>query len=113
MTHRLARVSPKAQSVGEVKKWRAAAAENVLRETAGSTPIDRSQLRRVPPVCQKGNALIVTDLDRLARSTRDLLNLLEGIATAGSAFLLELELRCVGAALLTTPWANRAPIDLS
>jgi DNA invertase Pin-like site-specific DNA recombinase len=34
----------------------------------------------------KGDVLIVTRLDRLARSTRDLLNVLDTLSKAGAAF---------------------------
>jgi DNA invertase Pin-like site-specific DNA recombinase len=40
---------------------------------------DRAQLRRVIEVLQPGDVLMVTRLDRLARSTRDLLNTLATI----------------------------------
>jgi DNA invertase Pin-like site-specific DNA recombinase len=48
---------------------RAAGAETVFRETASG-----AKLRRAIGQLQKGDVLMVTRLDPLARSTRDLLN---------------------------------------
>jgi DNA invertase Pin-like site-specific DNA recombinase len=41
---------------------------------------DRKALRKALEVLQEGDTLIVTRLDRLARSTRDLLNTLRWLA---------------------------------
>jgi len=51
----------------------------VFREVASGTKTDRSQLRRALDQLEAGDALLVTRLDRLARSTRDLLNTLATI----------------------------------
>jgi DNA invertase Pin-like site-specific DNA recombinase len=47
---------------------------------------DRPQLHRALAALGEGDRLIVTRLDRLARSTRDLLNLLHTISERGAAF---------------------------
>ena len=47
---------------------------------------DRAQLRRVVGQLAAGDVLMVTRLDRLARSTRDLLNTLATIAERGAGF---------------------------
>jgi len=47
---------------------------------------DRAQLRRVLGQLDKGDVLTVTRLDRLARSTRDLLNTLATITAKGAGF---------------------------
>ena len=47
---------------------------------------DRKQLARLMALLAKGDVLVVTRLDRLARSTRDLLNLLGTIAEKGAGF---------------------------
>jgi DNA invertase Pin-like site-specific DNA recombinase len=44
------------------------------------------RLTRLMAVLEKGDVLVVTRLDRLARSTRDLLNLLGTIAEKGAGF---------------------------
>jgi DNA invertase Pin-like site-specific DNA recombinase len=47
---------------------------------------DRAQLRRALAQLAAGDVLLVTRLDRLARSTRDLLNTLAAIADRGARF---------------------------
>jgi DNA invertase Pin-like site-specific DNA recombinase len=82
-----ARVSTDGQSVdAQVKALRAAGAEIVFRETASGAKTDRAQLRRVLAQLTEGDVLVVTRLDRLARSTRDLLNTLGAIADRGAGF---------------------------
>ena len=54
----------------------AAKAKKVFKETASGAKTDRVQLRRALDQLAKGDVLTVTRLDRLARSTRDLLNTL-------------------------------------
>jgi DNA invertase Pin-like site-specific DNA recombinase len=82
-----ARVSTDGQSVdAQVKALRAAGAEKVFRETASGARSDRRELARALKAVGDGDTLIVTRLDRLARSTRDLLNTLDAIAKAGAGF---------------------------
>jgi len=87
MIYGYARVSTDGQSVGaQVKELRAAGAESVFRETASGARNKRAQLARALAQLDKGDVLTVTRLDRLARSTRDLLNTIETIAAKGAAF---------------------------
>ncbi len=87
MIYGYARVSTDGQSVdAQVKQLRAAGAEKVFRETASGAKIDRAQLRRALKEIDDGDTLLVTRLDRLARSTRDLLNTLAQIADNGAGF---------------------------
>jgi DNA invertase Pin-like site-specific DNA recombinase len=87
MIYGYARVSTDGQSVdAQVKQLRAAGAEKVFRETASGARADRAQLRRAIDQLAKGDVLMVTRLDRLARSTRDLLNTLAQIADKGAGF---------------------------
>ena len=82
-----ARVSTDGQSVdAQVRQLRAAGAEKVWRETASGAKTDRIQLRRVLDELDAGDVLMVTRLDRLARSTRDLLNILATIAEKKAGF---------------------------
>jgi len=82
-----ARVSTDGQSVvAQVQALRAAGAEKVFKETASGAKIDRAQLRRALAALGEGDVLLVTRLDRLARSTRDLLNTLDAIAKTGAGF---------------------------
>ena len=87
MIYGYARVSTDGQSVdAQVKQLKAASAEKVYRETASGAKADRSQLRRAVDALESGDVLIVTRLDRLARSTRDLLNILAAIAERKAGF---------------------------
>lgn len=82
-----ARVSTDGQSVkAQVAALRAAGAAEVFREVARGAKTDRAQLRKVLGQLEAGDVLLVTRLDRLARSTRDLLNTLATIAAAGASF---------------------------
>ena len=82
-----ARVSTDGQSVdAQVRQLRAAGAEKIWRETASGAKTDRVQLRRVLDQLDAGDVLMVTRLDRLARSTRDLLNILATIAEKKAGF---------------------------
>ena len=47
---------------------------------------DRPQLGRLLKALQPGDVVLVTKLDRLARSTRDLLNIAHAIGEAGAGF---------------------------
>ncbi len=87
MIYGYARVSTDGQSVdAQVKQLRAAGAEKVFRETASGARADRAQLRCAIDQLESGDVLMVTRLDRLARSTRDLLNTLAQIADKGAGF---------------------------
>jgi DNA invertase Pin-like site-specific DNA recombinase len=58
----------------------------VFRETASGAKTDRNQLRKALDQLFAGDVLIVTRLDRLARSTRDLLNTLATIIDKKAGF---------------------------
>jgi DNA invertase Pin-like site-specific DNA recombinase len=58
----------------------------VFREVAQGDKTDRAQLRRLLDQLDAGDVLMVTRLDRLARSTRDLLNTLAVIAEKKAGF---------------------------
>jgi DNA invertase Pin-like site-specific DNA recombinase len=82
-----ARVSTDGQSVdAQVAELRAAGCDKVFKETASGAKTDRAQLRKALASVGAGDVLVVTRLDRLARSTRDLLNTLDAIAKAGAGF---------------------------
>jgi len=87
MIYGYARVSTDGQSVdAQVAALTAAGAGKVFREVASGAKTDRSQLRRVLGQLVAGDVLMVTRLDRLARSTRDLLNTLATIAGRHAGF---------------------------
>jgi DNA invertase Pin-like site-specific DNA recombinase len=87
MIYGYARVSTDGQSVeAQVAALRKHGAEKVFREVASGAKTDRVQLRRVISQLAAGDVLIVTRLDRLARSTRDLLNTLAAITDKEAGF---------------------------
>jgi predicted site-specific integrase-resolvase len=72
-----ARVYTDGQSVdAQVRQLTKAGCKKVFREVASGAKTNRTQLRRVLDQLEAGDVLTVTRLDRLARSTRDLLNTL-------------------------------------
>jgi DNA invertase Pin-like site-specific DNA recombinase len=79
MIYGYARVSTDGQSEAQVRQLRAAGAKKVFREVASGAKTDRPQLRRLLAEVGPGDVVMVTRLDRLARSTRDLLNTLATI----------------------------------
>jgi DNA invertase Pin-like site-specific DNA recombinase len=87
MIYGYARVSTDGQSVdAQVKQLRAAGAEKVFRETASGAKTERRELAHALDALAEGDTLLVARLDRLARSTRDLLNTLAKIAERGAGF---------------------------
>lgn len=87
MIYGYAQVSSDGQSVdAQVRQLEAAGCAKVYRETASGASPDRAQLRKVLAVLAAGDVLLVTRLDRLARSTRDLLNTLATVMEAGAGF---------------------------
>lgn len=64
----------------------AAGAEKVFQEKASGARSDRTQLARLLGTLASGDVVLVTRLDRLARSTRDLLNILDRMAKTGAGF---------------------------
>jgi DNA invertase Pin-like site-specific DNA recombinase len=82
-----ARVSTDGQSVGaQVAELRGAGAEKIFREKVSGALSGRAQLAKSLASLGKGDLLIVTRLDRLARSTRDLLNTLASVTERGAGF---------------------------
>jgi DNA invertase Pin-like site-specific DNA recombinase len=69
-----------------VRQLTKAGCKKVYRETASGAKTDRSQLRRALDQLEAGDVLMVTRLDRLARSTRDLLNTLAAITDRKAGF---------------------------
>jgi DNA invertase Pin-like site-specific DNA recombinase len=87
MIYGYARVSTDGQSVGaQVRQLREAGCEKVYREVASGAQADRAQLGRALAALSPGDVLVVTRLDRLARSTRDLLNTLATISGRQAGF---------------------------
>jgi len=83
-----ARVSTDGQMLDAQQSALAAAgAEKVFAEKVSGAVTDRKALTRAIAALDAGDVLLVTRrLDRLARSTRDLLNVLDAVAKAGVGF---------------------------
>ncbi len=79
-TYGYARVSTKDAQL------QAAGCANIYAETVSGARTDRPELGKVLKRLEAGDVLVVTRLDRLARSTRDLLNILDVIGKAGASF---------------------------
>jgi DNA invertase Pin-like site-specific DNA recombinase len=90
MKYGYARVSPggKSESVeAQARQLTKAGCKKVFRDVhVSGAKTDRAQLRRVIDQLEAGDVLMVTRLDRLARSTRDLLNTLAAIADRKAGF---------------------------
>ncbi|MCW6512194.1 recombinase family protein [Lichenifustis flavocetrariae] len=82
-----ARVSTDGQSLeAQVAELKAAGAVTVHQEKVSGAVTDRAALTRAVASVQAGDVLLVTRLDRLARSTQDLLNILDEVAKRGAGF---------------------------
>jgi DNA invertase Pin-like site-specific DNA recombinase len=82
-----ARVSTDGQTLAaQDAALRAAGCAKVYAEKASGAKADRAELRKVVGRLDEGDVLLVTRLDRLARSTRDLLNTLDEISKRGAGF---------------------------
>src|SRR5215207_5362979 len=82
-----ARVSTDGQTLdAQIAQLRAAGAEKVFREKLSGARADRPELARLLRSLAPGDRVFVTRLDRLARSTRDLLNTLASIADQKAGF---------------------------
>jgi DNA invertase Pin-like site-specific DNA recombinase len=82
-----ARVSTDGQTLdAQHATLRAAGAEKVFAEKVSGAKADRRQLQRAIEALGAGDVLLVSRLDRLARSTRDLLNVLATISDKGAGF---------------------------
>jgi DNA invertase Pin-like site-specific DNA recombinase len=65
---------------------KAAGADTIYREKVSGARADRPQLAKLMSGLQAGDIVVVTKLDRLGRSTRELLDLIERIGKAGASF---------------------------
>jgi DNA invertase Pin-like site-specific DNA recombinase len=82
-----ARVSTKDQNLAsQDAQLRAAGCTKIYAEKVSGAWSDRPELAKLLKRLDHGDVLIVTRLDRLARSTRDLLNLLDAIGKSGAGF---------------------------
>jgi DNA invertase Pin-like site-specific DNA recombinase len=96
MIYGYARVSTNDQdTAAQVEALTAAGAAKVFRENVSGATADRPQLKKVLAALDAGDVLLVTRIDRLARSTRDLLNIVHEVKQAKATFKS-----------LSQPWAD-------
>jgi DNA invertase Pin-like site-specific DNA recombinase len=87
MIYGYARVSTDGQTLDTQRaKLTAEGAQTIFAEKESGAKTDRKALAKALAALQPGDVLLVTRLDRLARSTMDLLNTLDTIAKAGAGF---------------------------
>src|SRR5690349_9610800 len=86
-TYGYARVSTDGQTLeAQIAQLKAAGAEKIFREKVSGARADRPELARLMRAFNAGDVVLVTRLDRLARSTRDLLNTLAALAEKQAGF---------------------------
>jgi len=82
-----ARVSTDGQTLeAQQEALRTAGAAQIFSEKQSGIKTDRASPARCLASLEPGDTVVVTKLDRLARSTRDLLNTLDAVAKAGATF---------------------------
>lgn len=87
MIYGYARVSTGSQSLdAQIRQLSIVKCDRVFQEVAGGAKTDRVQLRRLLDTIGPGDIVTVTTYDRLARSTRDLLNPLATISGKKAEF---------------------------
>src|SRR6266487_6892115 len=86
-TYGYARVSTNGQDLGSQEaELVAAGCAKVFKEKVSGAKTDRAELAKLVRRLEPGDVLMVTRLDRLARSTRDLLNILHMLGEKGVGF---------------------------
>lgn len=82
-----ARVSTREQDLaGQIAELENVHCAKIFSEKVSGAKSDRSELAKLLNKLQSGDVLVVTRLDRLARSTRDLLNVIAAVSERGAAF---------------------------
>jgi len=83
-----ARVSTRDQDLAsQDAELRAAGCAKVFKEKVSGAKSDRPELAKLLRRMEPSDVLVVARLDRLARSTRDLLNILDAIAEAEASLV--------------------------
>jgi DNA invertase Pin-like site-specific DNA recombinase len=91
-----ARVSTVGQSLeAQIQQLSDHGCDSIFQEKSSGAKVDRPQLTKLLSTLKRGDILVVTRLDRLARSTFDLLNILKSTGAKEAHFLS-----------LSEPWAN-------
>ena len=82
-----ARVSSSGQSL-EVQFEKLSHCEKIFYEKQSGRTDDRKELKRCLEYLREGDTLVITKLDRLGRSIRDLLNIVDGLDKKGVSFVV-------------------------
>jgi DNA invertase Pin-like site-specific DNA recombinase len=91
-----ARVSTQDQNLDlQLKALKSVRCQKIFREKASGATRNRPEFQRMLEQIRSGDTIVVWKLDRLARSTRDLLNTMETLGDAEARFQS-----------LSEPWAN-------
>jgi DNA invertase Pin-like site-specific DNA recombinase len=86
-TYGYARVSTNGQDLSSQEaELMAAGCAKVFKEKVSGAKTDRAELAKLLRRIESGDVLVVTRLDRLARSTRDLLNVIAALTERGAGF---------------------------
>jgi DNA invertase Pin-like site-specific DNA recombinase len=93
-------------NAAQVKVLRQAGCKRVFEEKASGGRWDRPQLHNVLEQLREGDVLIVWKLDRLSRSLKDLLQIMERVQAAGAGF------RSLTEAVDTTTSAGRMVMQM-
>ncbi|MDR3701068.1 MAG: recombinase family protein [Candidatus Sulfopaludibacter sp.] len=102
-----ARVSTEDQDTAvQVKALKAAGCERIFREKASGGRWDRPELHRLLAQLRKPDVLVVWKLDRLSRSLRDVLTIMDRLAEAKAGF------RSLTEAIDTTTPAGRMMMQM-
>src|SRR3546814_20797988 len=87
MIYGYARVSSNGQDLAQqLAQLDAAGCPKIYREKVSAATAERPQLKRAIGALDAGDVLMVPATDRLARNTRDLLNILHAVKEAGAGF---------------------------
>jgi len=87
MIYGYARVSSTGQDLAQqLAQLGAAGCTKIYQEKVSGGTAERPQLKRAVGALDTGDVLMVTSTDRLARNTRDLLNILHAVKEAGAGF---------------------------
>lgn len=82
-----ARVSTVGQSLEvQLDQLTSAGVEKIFQEKVSGAKRDRPQLTAMLDYCREGDTVVVCKLDRIARSTRDLLGIVDQLERKGVAF---------------------------
>jgi DNA invertase Pin-like site-specific DNA recombinase len=82
-----ARVSSVGQDhAGQVERLKVSGATKIFQEKRSGVDREREELKKCLDYVREGDALLVTKLDRLARSAIDLLNIVQELQAKGVAF---------------------------